>query len=229
MNRHATLEVPASGGRVNIILPMSVGSPPATLTFDIPAPGGTIKINLMPNDVLTSSSKQPGSSPAPMPVSALSLPIQAASRPPNYQLKSSSEQPDSTPPRMLFSSLPLPIDKPRVVKYTPLPRPEVKPRISSYVPRRYPSPEPDVHLEDPPAIPADLSDRGLLMYGYFIDAKFCKEKGIEDTVDAANDIIQCLKALRIVTFAKTATFPENDEIELFYFAVRGLGGFLRLN
>ncbi len=65
------------------------------------------------------------------------------------------------------------------------------------------------------------------MYGYFIDAKFCKEKGIEDTVDAANDIIQCLKALRIVTFAKTATFPENDEIELFYFAVRGLGGIVR--
>ncbi|KAF8868124.1 hypothetical protein CPB85DRAFT_1448871 [Mucidula mucida] len=125
---------------------------------------------------------------------------------------------------MLFSSLPLPIDKPRVVKYTPLPRPEVKPRISSYVPRRPPSPEPDVHLEDPPAIPADLSDRGLVMYGYFIDDKFCKEKGFGDTVDASYDMIQCMNALRISTFAKMAAFPENEQIELFYFAVRGRGG-----
>ncbi len=62
------------------------------------------------------------------------------------------------------------------------------------------------------------------MYGYFIDDKFCKEKGFGDTVDASYDIIQCMNALRISTFAKMAAFPENEQIELFYFAVRGRGG-----
>ncbi len=43
MKRHATLEVPASGGKVEIVFPDSVpGRPPTTLTFDIPAPGGTV-------------------------------------------------------------------------------------------------------------------------------------------------------------------------------------------
>ncbi|KAF9010976.1 hypothetical protein BDZ89DRAFT_1077955 [Hymenopellis radicata] len=125
---------------------------------------------------------------------------------------------------MLFSSLPLPFEKPPVLKYTPIPRPPVAPRISTYVPCRPPSPEPDVHLEDPPAIPAELSNCGLVMYGYLIDDKFCKEKGFADSMDASDDIGACIDKLRISAFVKMATFPGNDDVELFYFALRDTGG-----
>ncbi len=42
------MEVPASGGKVEIVFPVSVpGRPSATLTFDIPAPGGTVRCTTM--------------------------------------------------------------------------------------------------------------------------------------------------------------------------------------
>ncbi|KAF8996680.1 hypothetical protein BDZ89DRAFT_1148917 [Hymenopellis radicata] len=66
-----------------------------------------------------------------------------------------------------------------------------------------------------------------LMYGYLIDDKFCKEKGFPDSDDASDDIGICIKALRISAFAKMATFHKNDEIELFYFALRDTGGPVR--
>ncbi len=86
---------------------------------------------------------------------------------------------------------------------------------------------PDVHLEDPPAISADLSNCGLVMYGYFIDHRFCQERGFRDNDDASDQIGTCIDELRISAFAKLATFPGNNDIDLFHFALRNTGGPVR--
>ncbi|KAF9022999.1 hypothetical protein BDZ89DRAFT_1162925 [Hymenopellis radicata] len=92
MNQSITLEVPASGGKVNIVFP---NGSPATLSFDIPAPGGTITINLAPNDVRASGSK-----PAPMLFSSLPLPFEK-------------------PPVLKYTPIPRPPVAPRISTYVP--------------------------------------------------------------------------------------------------------------
>ncbi|KAF9010977.1 hypothetical protein BDZ89DRAFT_1077957, partial [Hymenopellis radicata] len=186
MNRSFTVQVPATGAKVEIVFPVSVGrSPPTTLTFDIPAPGGPVP-PLIPS------------------ASHLSQWLEAS----------------PSPNVVLFSPV-MPWDKPPVMKLTPMPRLPVAPRVSSYVPCRLPSPE--IPQPFPPTCPT----AALVMYGYLIDDKFCSEKGFADSMNASDHVGDCIDALRISAFAKMANFHNNDEIELFYFALRGAGGAVR--